>query len=208
MAKTVNPDSEQPAPRGNGQHSPAGTSIFDDLESLRLEDVASLTSSVEVLAHVPVRRPTKTEFFRVHSDMSLAASIFEDREEREIYFVPPAFRSLMLGYLKPVLLAVCLSRQGVLFLWPVALPSDDGGRGGSRAWSETARQAAEMAKSSWVQIRADMSLGSYRVRKAEGVLPDPVWPAHNLGELLAIAFRNRIIDDPEHPVLRRLRGVV
>jgi hypothetical protein len=82
------------------------------------------------------------------------------------------------------------------------------GRGGSRAWNETSMAGAEMGRTSWVQLRADMSLGAYRIRRAEGELPDPVWPSYSLNDLLKIGFKDRIIDYSEHPVVRRLRGLI
>jgi hypothetical protein len=53
-----------------------------------------------------------------------------------------------------------------------------------------------------------MALSAYRIVVAEGTLPDPVWPDLTLSEILAIAFKDRIIDHADHPVLRRLRGAV
>jgi len=52
-----------------------------------------------------------------------------------------------------------------------------------------------------------MSLGAYRIYRAEGELSDPVWPDRTLSELLEIAFRDRIISTEDHPVIRRLRGL-
>ena len=51
-----------------------------------------------------------------------------------------------------------------------------------------------------------MDLGAYEIFAAIGTIPDPVWPESPFNELLRIAFRDRIIDDPEHPVVKRLRG--
>jgi hypothetical protein len=182
-----------PAGRGNGSDPELSvsstTSIFDNLQALRLDPAASLAGAVEHLGHVPVRKPNKMEFFRTHPDpsMSLAASVFNDDEDRETYFVAPSARPILLGYLKPVLLTTSVSRQGVIFLWPVPLPNDAGG--GSRAWGETARQGAELARECWIRMQADLALGAYRIYKAEGVLPDPIWPERGFAELLKIAFQ-------------------
>ena len=54
---------------------------------------------------------------------------------------------------------------------------------------------------------ADMALGAYRIHLAEGDLPDPLWPAKTLPELLKLAFKGRIVDSIDHPVVRRLRGL-
>ena len=89
-------------------------------------------------------------------------------------------------------------------MWPVALP-DEGGR--RNAWAETAREACELAKTAWVRLAADMSLGAYRIYEAEGQLSGPVWPDKPFPELLKLAFKDRIIDSGDHPVVKRLRGL-
>jgi hypothetical protein len=195
-------------PQNGLDNEPEGpANIFSDLAALRLDDAASLTGLVEHLAHVPVRKPARTEFIRVHpaDDMALAASIFDDQEERETYFVPPQARPWLIGQLKPVLLHTCVNRQGVLFLWPVLLPDNNSGR--QRAWGETARNGCVLAKTTWVRLQADMAFGGYRIHKAEAELSEPVWPDKTLSELLEIGFRGRIIGTPDHPVIRRLRGL-
>ena len=183
------------------------SSVFDNLEALRLSpDAAATAGTKEVLRHVPVRKPNRTEFVRVHpdADMQLATGVFIDREEREVFFVVPELRVELAGELKPVLLATAISRQGVVILWPVPLP-DAGGR--RNAWAETAREACEMGKRAWVRLVPDMSLGAYRIYEAEGQLSAPMWPDKALSELLKLGFKDRIIDSADHPVVRRLRGL-
>jgi hypothetical protein len=98
-----------------------------------------------------------------------------------------------------------VNRQGVLFLWPIRLPGPDGKRD---EWSRTALEAADLARRGWVRVTANLGLGAYDVFTATGTLPDPDWPALSFRELLRVAFRERFIDSPDHPVLRRLRGEV
>jgi hypothetical protein len=196
------PISDEPEP------TPA-VNIFDNLDSLRLDPATAMSSTVEYLAHVPVRKPGKIEFVRAHPDpaMSLASAIFDDEDERESYFIAPSAWSLLAGYLKPVLLVTTISRQGTVFLWPVPLPSDEAGGRGIRAWGESQRAAADKARSTWIRMKADMSLGAYRINAAEGELSDPIWPARSFSELLTIAFKGRIVSDANHPILRKLRGL-
>jgi hypothetical protein len=181
--------------------------IFSNLDALRLSpEAASLSGTNEVLTHIPVRKPNRHEFVRTHpdQDMWFNTGIFEDKEEREVFFVTPAMRDALVGEIKPVTLAVTINRQSVLSLWPLKLPTEEMRY---NAWSETAREAAELAKSRWISMRADMSLGGYRIYKAEGLLSEPVWPDKSLNEILEIAFRDRIVDRENHPVVRRLRGL-
>lgn len=105
-----------------------------------------------------------------------------------------------------MLLQLAISRRGTLFLWPLTLPSEENPLG--RSWHESARRAAEIAKTKWIRIAADKSLGGYRVREAEGRLSEPEWPTEALSDLLTIAFADRIIMSEDHPVVRRLRGIV
>jgi hypothetical protein len=182
-------------------------SIFDNLEALRLSpESAAMIGTREVLTHVPVRKPSRTEWVRVHPnpEMQIATGVFIDREERETFFVVPELRPELVGDLRPVLLATSITRQGVVCLWPIPLPDESGRR---NAWGDAAREAAETAKEQWVRVVADMALGAYRIHLAEGDLPDPVWPVKSLGELLQLAFKGRIVDSIDHPVVRRLRGL-
>ena len=134
-------------------------SVFDNLEALRLSpDAAATAGTREVLRHVPVRKPNRIEFVRVHpdADMQMATGVFVDREERETFFVVPELRAELAGEVKPVLLVTAISRQGVVMLWPVPLPDESGRR---NAWAETAREACELAKAAWVRLAADMCAG-------------------------------------------------
>jgi hypothetical protein len=193
----------------NGGGEPTGppSDIFDNLAALRLEpDAAALVGAVEILAHVLIRRPSPTEWVRVHpdADMTLATSCYVDRENRETYLVVPEMREVLITGVKVMLLVTAVTSRGSVFLWPLAL-GDDTGR--TNAWHETARDAAMRAKSAWTKLAADMSAGHYRIFQAEGNLPEPVWPKTSFKELLRIAFRGRTIDNVEHPIVKQCRGL-
>ena len=53
-----------------------------------------------------------------------------------------------------------------------------------------------------------MGLGAYEIFEAMGKLPEPNWPDEGFNELLEIAFKNRIINSPDHIVIQQLAGVV
>ena len=59
----------------------------------------------------------------------------------------------------------------------------------------------------WVRVTSSMSLGAYEIFEASGDLPEPVWPDHSFQEILKIAFRDRLVDRPDHPLVQRLKGV-
>jgi hypothetical protein len=64
------------------------------------------------------------------------------------------------------------------------------------------------AKSVWIRITANNDLGGYEVFEATAKLPEPTWPDLSFDDLLAIAFRGRIITDPDHPVVLEMLGGV
>jgi hypothetical protein len=182
-------------------------SIFDNLDELRLDpDLTVLAGVREELRHVPVRKPHRQEWVRVHPspEYQLCCGVYEDKVERETFFVAPAMHGELAGELRPVLLVTAITSQGTVFLWPVPLP---GPSGRLIPWHETAGEGCELAKSGWIRLVADMSFGAYRIYVPEGQLPDPVWPDKSFRELLETAFKGRVIDTTEHPVVRWLRGL-
>jgi hypothetical protein len=87
----------------------------------------------------------------------------------------------------------------------VKLPGPDGK---VNSWHSSAAEAAELGMSSWVRMTANMSLGAYELFEAtSNNLPDPVWPDFPFKEILQIAFRDRVIDTPDHPLVKKLQGL-
>jgi hypothetical protein len=197
------------------EHSPNGEPARDtsfnpfDLESLRL-DASYLSQPVakKLLTVVPIRRPHKQDFIRVHpgEDYRFPAALLEMHGDREIYLVPPPFISeLGENQHYPAVLYLYVNRQKVPALWPVKLPAPDGRQ---NQWHTSAAEAAEMAMTSWIQVVPNMNLGAYQILQAQAQLSDPEWPDLPFNEILKIAFKDRIIDGPDHLVIKRLRGLI
>ena len=176
-------------------------------ESLRIsQDFDAAAGVKQVLATVPVKKPNRQDFIRIHpsEDYQLTTVVIELKDERESYLVTPDLRDELVGEVIPVTLFLAINRQGVVFFWPCKLP-DPSGR--VNAWHGSALEAAHLARDGWVRVTADLSLGAYRIFQATGELPDPEWPTESLRELLKIAFKGgKLIDSVDHPVLKRLRG--
>ena len=181
--------------------------IFDP-SNLRLSQNFSESAGVKKLVTtIPVRKPNKQDFVRVHPDAAyrLETVILEFKEERETYLVAPELWSELPSELTPKVLFTAINRQKVLFVWPIRLPGEDGRHD---EWNASALEAADMAQKDWVRVSANMSLGAYEVYQATGDLPDPEWPEMDFTKILEIAFKGRFIEDLDHPALRRLRGEV
>jgi hypothetical protein len=178
-----------------------------DPAALRLDQKFSETVGVKkLLTTVPVRKPGRQDFVRVHPDLAYRltpAAIIELKEDREVYLVTPEMAIELPGEFAAVTLFTAINRQGVLHLWPVKLPGPDGKH---NEWHRSAAEAAESAMKNWIRLTANMSLGAYEIFEATGALPEPTFPDIPFMEILRIAFRDHIIDSADHPVVQRLRG--
>ncbi len=177
-----------------------------DLKKLTLsQDFAEIVGVKKKIITVPVRKPHRQSFVRVHPDESwrLETAVLESEEDRETYLVDPSIWSELPGEIIPEVLFTTINRQGVVFLWPIRLPGEDGRH---NAWHRSALEAAQLATKQWVRVAANMSLGAYDVFEATGDFPEPEWPNISFKELLQIAFRDTYIQSLDHPVIRRLRG--
>ncbi len=187
------------------------TSVTEDfnLDSLRLKQDFSETLGVQrILAHVPVRKPNKMNFIRVHpgEDYRMDVGIVELKDTREVYLVTPNIMPEpgIFELVIPARLVTYITRQGVVALWPLKLEKD----GKLNPWHESAIDAAQMAEKQWVSVRADMSLGAYQIFLATAELPEPEWPEHTFSELVRIGFKGLIVDKPDHPLIQQLTGAV
>ena len=181
-----------------------------DLASLRLsQDFASAVGVKKLVTTIPVKKPSKEWFVRTHPDPAywLQTAVVELKEDRETYLVAPGLWPGLASdpTFSPRELVTAINRQGVLFLWPIRLPGADGKLDD---WSRSALDAANEAKSRWVRTTANMSLGAYDLAVASGQVAEPEWPKIAFQEIIKIAFRDKMISDWNHPVLRRLRGEV
>ncbi len=179
-----------------------------DLKKLRLsQDFADGLEVKKLLLTVPVRRPSPQEFIRVHpgEDWCLQTMILELKEKRETYLVDQDLWAEMAGEIVPKVLYTVMTRSGILSLWPIRLPGEDGRLD---EWNRSALEAAQMAKKNWIRVSANMGLGAYDVYQAKGDIPEPEWPETTFTEILRVAFKDRFINSLNHPVLRGLRGEI
>lgn len=177
-----------------------------DLESLRLpQNYAGQLGVKKVSNTIPPRKPKRQEWVWVHPDPAyrMQAAILEDEENRETYLVLPGIVGELPGMVVPKELVVAITRQNVLLVWPLRLPGEDGRQD---AWMQSALEAAALAQTSWIRIAANMSLGAYDIFRPDGELAEPEWPEISFDEIIRIAFRGRIIETTENPIVQRLRG--
>jgi hypothetical protein len=199
-------------PHTNG-HAPGGdasTPHADDLDLLKKirqsVNYAELAGTKKLLVRIPVRRPSRQAWIRTHpsEDYRIAARILElEGDDRETYLVLlPELPADVEAAVRPAVLYTAIDRHGNLFVWPVKLPGD----GKDNNWLTSARQAAERASHDWVKVVSNRAAGAYDVFLPEASIPAPTWPDVPFVQLLRIAFRDRVIETVDHPVLVELAG--
>jgi hypothetical protein len=185
---------------------PVGSML--DLNAFRLTQDFGATAGVKkITTTIPVRKPGNQSYVRVRAgeEWRFHTQMLQLKDDGECYIIPSTMCADLAQEVKPKMLYTAISRDGSLFLWPVNLPGEDGRLD---AWSQSAHQAARLAENNWIRMVANRSLGAYDVMQATGSLNEPEWPDLTFEQIIDLAFRDRVIDSVEHPILRRLRGEI
>ncbi len=189
--------------------SPSAPAIAGlNLDAMRLPANYGETLGVKkVTTTVAVGRPDKSKFFRVRpgQEWVFGAYIVQLKDVNETYLVYPHVAPVLGALARPAQLHAAVDRHNNPFLIPVFLPGEDGKR---NPWHESLAQAVQHAETHWVRVVANMAGGGYDVLEALGALPDPVWPDTTMEQMIAVAFRGKVIDSEDHAVIRGLLGAV
>jgi hypothetical protein len=175
-----------------------------DFSRFRLsQNFGSLSGVKKKLTTVPVRKPNKTQFVRVRTEGKLDAMLLKyPADSEDLYLIEPDVIQEVGNLANPYRLVQAIDRQDNVFIWPLAIPGD----ANPRNWYLSALEAAGNAELEWVRMQANKALQAYDIFAAVKNLGEPEWPELSMNELLEIAFKNKIIDRPDHLVLRQLRG--
>jgi hypothetical protein len=216
-------DSPTPdAGTGNGSEAPSGPrspgDVFDQLETFRLRQTFDKVKVSRPFTTVGIRKPKRHEWFWSHPTFRFEGVLFEAQEEgmnAEWFFptteeVIATLEELSVNGLKNVCVFWWINRKKNTFVWPVQLADSDGRQ---NDWHASMYEVMTThARAGWCRIEA--ADGGYDVSIAEPsedgtLLPAPEWPvvAH-FGEVLRVAFKKggRVVDTPEHSLIKRLRG--
>jgi len=176
-----------------------------DFESLKI----GIGYGEEVAIHkplvtVPVGKPKGNKFMMVLDVPGYPTNVLDIKEDNDVFIVSPAVAAYLGGLVRKVTLYTAIDRNGNIFLIPVPNPDETGHM---NVWHESLLQGVNRAKKNWVRLVANKGLGAYDVLEALGILDKPTWPDYTMEQLLAVAFRGKIITDINHDVVQRLMGL-
>jgi len=178
-----------------------------DLEKFRIDqDFATHIQARKTAISISVRRPDRQHWIWLHPGLDWRASvgIVDDKANQRTYIVDPSILPEVTADLVPKLLVTYATRQGTTSLWPIRLP-DETGR--LDTYNESALTIIEQYPAQWIRVIPNQIDRCYDVLETPSVeLPAPKWPEGGFKELFAKAFKNRVINDINHPVLKALRG--
>ena len=137
--------------------------------------------------------------------MTFDGMLLQQKEKEESYLVVPDVAQQISELVQPVDLFAAIDRNNNVFLIPVPMPGESGVR---NPWHESLFQAVEHSKQNWIRINANMHMGGYDVFEAQVSLSEPDWPDHTIDKLVEVAFRGKIIQSLDHPVVQSLLGRV
>jgi hypothetical protein len=211
LAFGANVEPSAPPADAQGQTAPSSPAPeidpFDPQTYRVSQTLAAAAGVKRHLTELPVCKPRAEWWVRRHPDpeFSLSTWVIELREDQDVYLVlPPLWPSLM-GKVsfRPKTLHLAVTMQGKLFFWLVNRPPDETKE--PDKWSRTPMEAARLAKDRWTHLYWDPEARQHRVETSDSTV-EPEWPDLPVRELLKVAFKDRVIDTLDHPVLRRLRG--
>jgi hypothetical protein len=171
------------------------------------QDFDRVAGVTKVIVTVKAQKPNGQAWFRVHPDEGyrMQVALLKLKDENEVFLVDPSLVGQLATEVVPHLLYTYVTRQGGIAVWPARLPRADGR---TDHWMRSEHEAANRGMERWVRMTANMAAGSFDVHVSNADLPDPEWPEITFEKLLELAFVDHIVEDMNHPVLRRLRGEI
>jgi hypothetical protein len=158
------------------------------------------------IVKIPAERPNNQTYFRAHPNLAQLVDIIYDADDRnKPYLINQNKVRDLIEFTKRAILYVCVKTSNDPFLLPVHQPDAEGKQ---NPWHESRQAAVNEAKENWVRLQPNQKNQCYDVIVAEGNLAEPKWPELNIQQYLELAFKNAIVDTEDHPLVKKLRGLV
>lgn len=179
-----------------------------DLTKYRGANTASTEgdTSIGTQTNIPVKKPGKKNYFRIHPDPSYRlydVGVIEE-EGGDVYLVNADLQlpDDVMQFVSHVNLLTAVTHRGKLFVWYF--------KNTDTSWASSALRVARRAQDEWVRILADFESGGYTILPPPSEplrSKKPVFPSMSPEEIFTLAFDNRMITSVDDPIIRRLRGL-
>jgi hypothetical protein len=173
-----------------------------DIAELRLSQDYAADNGESVQVAIPVHKPQALTYFRAHPEWNLPVAMLEHQDQ--LYAILGAeLRGALEADLKIRIIVPCITREGNVFLWPLA-PLQVTGRGNE--WVTSGHRALAAARKEWVRMRSNMSLRSYDIIRPKVTWDEPRWPEQTFDQMIELAFTDLVISTLDHPVILAIQG--
>jgi hypothetical protein len=176
------------------------------LEQIRIDQGFEAGQTRRTSVTVQVQRPNRQHWVYVHPDPKwrMCVVLYEDRENQSVYAVLPGLEPEMLNDVTRKWLVTYGTRHGTTNLWPIKMPDETGALD---SYNSSALTIVNEHAGKWLRVLSSRAASAYEIVETSIQLPPPEWPADGLTGLITRAFKGRVIDNINHQVLRRLRGL-
>lgn len=173
-----------------------------DFRRFKLDEKYAQHQGEQRTLAVKARRPRSDEWFTVHPDpeFSQETNALIVAADFSYYLVDPSIVPQLEGAdYKVMNLHTAITARGSIFMLTVGTGSD--------GFSESLRAAVEQAKEGYVRVASNTAERQYDAFLPKKEIPPPVWPADlTFDGVMEMAFKDRVIDSVNHPVIKGLHG--
>jgi hypothetical protein len=156
------------------------------------------------ITSIPVKKPNNQQWFKIHPKIQCKVKVFEwEEENKALYLVKTKALPYFEGLLSTVVLYLGMFPNGSVFLFPVRQRENSGNW---NPWHVSQYEAVKKARKDWIRMQSDKPSQGYLTFKASGKLTDIPWPDLELEKIMEIAFRERIIANGDHPIVKHMLG--
>lgn len=154
---------------------------------------------------IPIGRRDDQTWIQFHSEWMFRLNCIKRKADKTYFVVERKALPYCKEWVKPYKFFVGITSSNSIYLLDIPEETEDEKAFG-RSWHESAQQTVIAGRQGWIKVISNRSAGGYDVKYPEGNLGEPTWPDITLEEILNIAFRDRIIKDEEHKLIKDLRG--
>jgi hypothetical protein len=199
---------EQPTAAKPESSSPAPADPFDPMNLGISTDYAAAINVKPSAKPFELRKPNDQEYFRSspRKDHHLVVGSIADKQDMgKIYLVTPtlldAVKFAFPRAVRAVELVLAQSMMGVSIVWPVPLAEDRGGK-----WNSSQRVVCEESKKKWTNLVSGQGQYDSEPINNPRVVDWDAFPPFR--DVLRQAASERLIDSLDHPLLKKLRGII